>query len=710
MKQNKISAAAFDLNDLERELQKAVSPRKASGSDDPLAELARIVDQDQTLTKRATGADAFSDFLTAAPRASDFADPAPPQPHGLYELPAMAAPAPIAAPAQKPVDPLEALLAQDLGLRSGLDELPEIKPPTAPTGQRETLASLEALIAGEAEASVSSQEGGKSQSNAAAAEPPDAPAAPVSDPADPVVGQMAIPSAISASPVVTSPPAGQFDDMLAEFEAAMRDVAPVRNDRSRSDETAIPIAASAPLPPAGDIVVPAAMHGEAGARQDEIVQPTAPGIETAAYGAAAGAAIAAGSMASARQPRQRRGLMLAGGAIAVAVIGLGALAMFGGGASNRQVASGQGAGNVPVIAAKPGATKERPVNPGGVEVPNQDKEILQSRTAQTPQQERVAPREEQPVDLTQAQRQAAAAAAAPASASSPPVRQIPGVALVAPVTTTPPPGATPAQPAEAQPRPVASVPITIAGQPPQAAVAPLPSVVAPPAVTAPQPAAPAPLAATPVAPRPTPSATAPASAQTAQPGAAATTAAAAATEPRRVRSVPIRPDNGEATPNRAQTQPRVVPAAPPVQAAAPTLENAPLRISPQANRGPAPQPQASAPSQVAVGSGTVPSSRPTLDGDAPAASPVQTASAGGGSGFSVQLAAEGSEEAARAKLNRVRSQYGSIIGGASPNIRSAEVNGRSVYRVRVGGMSREEAVGMCERLKASGGSCFVARN
>jgi SPOR domain len=33
-----------------------------------------------------------------------------------------------------------------------------------------------------------------------------------------------------------------------------------------------------------------------------------------------------------------------------------------------------------------------------------------------------------------------------------------------------------------------------------------------------------------------------------------------------------------------------------------------------------------------------------------------------------------------------------------------------VYRVRVGNMSRDEAVSMCERLKASGGSCFVARN
>ncbi|MGL5137141.1 MAG: SPOR domain-containing protein, partial [Beijerinckiaceae bacterium] len=61
-------------------------------------------------------------------------------------------------------------------------------------------------------------------------------------------------------------------------------------------------------------------------------------------------------------------------------------------------------------------------------------------------------------------------------------------------------------------------------------------------------------------------------------------------------------------------------------------------------------------------------------------------------------------------FNRVRSQHTGVLGSLAPNIRSAEVNGRSVYRVRVGNLSREDAVGLCERLKADGGSCFVARN
>jgi hypothetical protein len=363
--------------------------------------------------------------------------------------------------------------------------------------------------------------------------------------------------------------------------------------------------------------------------------------------------------------------MLALGALAVAVLGLGGLAMFGTFGGVRV----PGKDPTSVIAAKPGVTKERPANPGGVEVPNQDKEILQTRPAQPQQADRVAPREEQPVDLTQAQRQAAAPAPNGAPANGSPVRQIPGVALVAPVTTTPPAAAPAAPAAEPQARPVASVPITIAGQP-APAVAPL--------------AAPA-LAVPPVA-------SPPAAAATQQ---AAAPAQPAAAEPRRVRAVPIRPESGEAAPNRAQAQPRVVAAAP--AAPAPDVANAPLRITPQASREPA-QPARQA---VPVQQGTVPSSQPTLETEA-AASPLRTASTG--SGFAVQIAAEGSEDAARAKFNRMRGQYGGVLADASPNIRSAEVNGRSVYRVRVGNMSRDEAVSMCERLKASGGSCFVARN
>ncbi len=420
-----------------------------------------------------------------------------------------------------------------------------------------------------------------------------------------------------------------------------------------------------------------------------------------------GASIAAGAAAAAVAVKARpgRGMMLAAGVVGVAVIGLGALALTSGNKAPRAPN-----GPVPVIEARGGVVKERPTNPGGVEVPNQDKEILQLRPADSARPERLAPREEQPVDLTQAQRQAAAQPNG--------VRQIPGVAIVAPITVSPPPaGAPQAAAPEAQPRPVASVPITISGQPPAARPFRRRSHAAADNAGG--------AGACAFRCRSGCRASGGDASRATCCGGAFAREPACRSEPDAAcgrRSPPPRsrrpslagcaqcrsgPRTASRAPQRAQPQPRVVPAAP---ATAATDPNGPLSLSPQANRGPAPAPvrQAAAPTQ-----GMVPSSVPSLADpvtDAPE-TPRRTASTTASSGgFAVQLAAEGSEDAARAKFNRMRSQYGSVLGSASPSIRSAEVNGRSVYRVRVGDMSREEAVSLCERLKASGGTCFVARN
>jgi len=47
---------------------------------------------------------------------------------------------------------------------------------------------------------------------------------------------------------------------------------------------------------------------------------------------------------------------------------------------------------------------------------------------------------------------------------------------------------------------------------------------------------------------------------------------------------------------------------------------------------------------------------------------------------------------------------------SQPTTAKASVNGRDIYRVRVVGLSQDGANALCNRLKASGGSCFVARN
>jgi hypothetical protein len=38
------------------------------------------------------------------------------------------------------------------------------------------------------------------------------------------------------------------------------------------------------------------------------------------------------------------------------------------------------------------------------------------------------------------------------------------------------------------------------------------------------------------------------------------------------------------------------------------------------------------------------------------------------------------------------------------------VNDKTVYRVRVGAVSKESANAICSKVKATGGSCFVAGN
>ena len=603
MKQGNALNAVINLDEVERQL-KADMPRK-KGGDDALAELARIVGQDDpfaAMGARKGNADgertapSFDDFLKIPPRPASGAMPG--------NMP--------------PIEPLfpefDARMLQDNAITS--------KEPAPDLGLRPDLSDLHTMSTADLMAELEAKLALAEKANLAA---PD-----LVLESDAMKGTFQ--SLLDEAPVTasdTAPKAARFDDMLAEFDAAMRDAGAEKS-------------ISAPVQSLQPIVVPP---------PPERITMQSAAIGTGAAGAVVSAEVLAIEPANAAA-RSKRGLYLSGGVIGVAMLGVASLMIFGGGS---KVTDGRPA---PEIAAKPGAIKERPANPGGVEVPDQDKEVLQAKTqgakpADTKAGERVAAREEQPVDLTQAQRQTQAAATG--------VRQIPGIGIVAPISTTPPAAAS-AQPV---PRPVASVPITIAGQP--APTAPTPVLVAPvlatPVVAAPS--VPAPAASTP-----------------------ASTASASA-EPRKVRAVPIRTEDG--APARAQTQPRVVPAnprpAPAQAAAAPDEANTPLRITPQANRNP----------QRLASAGT------------PAATSAPAGASASG-GFTVQLAAEGSEDAARAKFNRVKGQYSDVLGAYSPNIRSADVNGRSVYRVRVGSFSREEAVSLCERLKSSGGSCFVARN
>ena len=81
-----------------------------------------------------------------------------------------------------------------------------------------------------------------------------------------------------------------------------------------------------------------------------------------------------------------------------------------------------------------------------------------------------------------------------------------------------------------------------------------------------------------------------------------------------------------------------------------------------------------------------------------------------GGGFAVQLAAPGSEADAKSASSRLAKKFADALSGRRLGFHKAQSNGKSVYRVRVGSLSKDEAVSLCEKLKADGGSCFVAKN
>jgi hypothetical protein len=89
--------------------------------------------------------------------------------------------------------------------------------------------------------------------------------------------------------------------------------------------------------------------------------------------------------------RRRRNRMILAGALAIVVVALGAW-LWSGGEDDTEV---------PVITAETTPEKVAPIEPGGVDVPNQNIQILNGESAQ-PQEETVMPAPEQPVAPPQA--------------------------------------------------------------------------------------------------------------------------------------------------------------------------------------------------------------------------------------------------------------------------------------------------------------------
>ncbi len=79
-------------------------------------------------------------------------------------------------------------------------------------------------------------------------------------------------------------------------------------------------------------------------------------------------------------------------------------------------------------------------------------------------------------------------------------------------------------------------------------------------------------------------------------------------------------------------------------------------------------------------------------------------------GFGLQLAASPSEADAETAFAKLKKKYPSQLGPYTASIHKSETGDKPVYRVRVGGLSQNDAKTLCSQLQSSGGSCFVVHN
>ena len=114
-----------------------------------------------------------------------------------------------------------------------------------------------------------------------------------------------------------------------------------------------------------------------------------------------------------------------------------------------------------------------------------------------------------------------------------------------------------------------------------------------------------------------------------------------------------------------------------------------------------------APAKAVAPPATPPAAAPA---DAPlqlaVAAPAAPAFSSGGK-FAVQIAAPATESGAQAEWAKAAKKAPELFGSAERIIVQAEVNGKSVYRVRAGAFATAaDADGFCNAFKAKGGACY----
>jgi len=77
--------------------------------------------------------------------------------------------------------------------------------------------------------------------------------------------------------------------------------------------------------------------------------------------------------------------------------------------------------------------------------------------------------------------------------------------------------------------------------------------------------------------------------------------------------------------------------------------------------------------------------------------------------WAVQMSAPKSEAGAKRELKRLNAKYASDLNGSTIATHKARVDGETIYRLRVVGLSKADATVLCARLKGDGGNCFIAK-
>jgi len=176
---------------------------------------------------------------------------------------------------------------------------------------------------------------------------------------------------------------------------------------------------------------------------------------------------------------------------------------------------------------------------------------------------------------------------------------------------------------------------------------------------------------------------------------------------RRVKTVAIREDSGvnpATAPGAVVRAANDASAAPPAVATTTPQNAAPPATTAQTPKQPPKKKVAAAPAEPVKLQSAEPAPQ---DGAAPSEPAAQAPSSGSAS---VQFGAAPNESEARALAKKVVQKYGSRLAGHKPTWKIAEVGDKTVYRVRVGGLSREAAASLCKSVKSDGGDCYVAGN